>query len=241
MDYFEQIVQLPKSPYLGQVYHVGWRTPGTLPPAATDKTVDWPACVLGGDLDAKWVPLNPLDWHSLFPDDPHWREAAILSLTRLAYTIAADLARSNARGDDLFSVGLQAIIENIDEDVPAKCWSAIIRRRMTRWLRHESRNDHLQRIHEAYNAQTGEPWQSLMKDEVAIAWESCLTTDRRRRIFELKDKGWTEQQIADKLEIGRGAVQQTMREVYVEACAKLGLEPKGRRTRGRGRGKADTP
>jgi RNA polymerase sigma factor (sigma-70 family) len=189
---------------------------------------------LDGGIDAKWVPLTPLDWHSLYPDDAHWREAAILSLARLAHTIAADLARSNAGGEDLFSAGLLAIAENIDEDVPAKCWSTIIRRQMTRWLRREARNEHLQRIHDAYTARNGGPLQPMLEHEVAVSWESCLSTDRRRRIFDLKAKGWTEQQIADKLKIGRGAVQQIIRKVYEEACAKLGLVPKQRKTRGPG-------
>ncbi|HUY88982.1 MAG TPA: hypothetical protein VMV10_09630 [Pirellulales bacterium] len=197
-------------------------------------------------MDAEWVPLTALDWHSLFPADRHWRDAAILSLMRLAHKIASSLrhrCKDSAGGGDLFSAGIETIVENIDEDRHTDDWAILIRRRMIDWLRRENRgasNECRQRIADDYaaRAESREPWQELIaRDEVAEAWQSCLTTRRRQRIFELKDKGWTEEEIAAKLKIGRGAVQHTIDKVYVEACSKLGLVPTPRKARAPGRGK----
>jgi ribosome-binding protein aMBF1 (putative translation factor) len=87
-----------------------------------------------------------------------------------------------------------------------------------------------------------EPWQDASKAEqeerTQAAWESCLSDDRRRRIFARKEQGWTESEIAIDLGVNRAVVKRIVDAVYLEVCEKLGLKPTPRKTRAPGRSRS---
>ncbi|HUY88987.1 MAG TPA: hypothetical protein VMV10_09655 [Pirellulales bacterium] len=157
---WDALLAPPLSPYhyapsAGQtLYRVQWQGPGLSPAAIRSSdfkaNVKWPRVVLD-DYSNEWdydgskkrrergTALSALDWLSMYPDHPYWREAAALGLVMLAHSIAVRENRDHrhrqhlenrydAGGADLFSRCLLAIVENLDKGLPDKIWGLRIER-----------------------------------------------------------------------------------------------------------------
>lgn len=206
-------------------YRVEYGRPSLLPPAEEMWSIDSSQA------------YTAYEWHLLYPDDAALRDAAIMSLLRLAHSLAAKFGPRF--GADLFSVGLLTIVKDIDRGISADKWSLRIEWRMKDWLRWHKRGGEVtewdalvKAADAAVRADTMDPSRLLGAVE---AWESCHTSERSRRVLDLKADGWTEQAIAIELGVKVGVVKRIIAKMY----EKLEIDPANHRTRAPGRGLVD--
>lgn len=228
-------------------YHVEYGRPNQLPPANAAWSIDSSQA------------YTAYEWHLLYPDDAALRDAAIMSLLRLAHSTAAKFGRRI--GADMFSVGLATITNRINGDkwrgVPVPNWSTLLRWRMLDYLDGENG-----RVAKAIDADVNEGWfnrlvreareyrrvpcemdvfQQLVAGENAAERDgivaACLADPDTRYIFEARAAGQTMEEIADSLGVTTVKIQRTIKRVQKRACAMMGIRPPKREPRAHGRGK----
>ena len=230
-------------------FHVEYGRPHQLPPAG-DETL-W--SVDGSE------PRSAYEWHLLYPDDPQLRDAAIMSLLRLARNIAAKLSHRN--GPELFSVGLLTITEHINAGrwrcVRVPNWTNLLRWRMRDYLRHENRrvakamtdgmddNELGKKIREARDA--CDLPRDLDACEMLLASEDAAETDDivatvladpfTREVMVARADGQTIAEIAETHGVTTAKIQRIIKRVQATACAMKGIKPPEREPRAPGRGK----
>jgi hypothetical protein len=208
-------------------YHVEYGRPNKLPPANAAWSIDssqaYTAC----------------EWHLLYPDDPHFRDAAILSLLQVAHSCAR---RFGPRyGADLFSVGVLTIVKDIGGGVGNDWWSKRLEWRMKDWLRRQRRGgdvvgwDALVAAADAAAAKRVDTMDPSRLLGAVEAWESCHASERSQRVLARKAAGWTEQAIAIEEGVKVGVVKRIVAKMY----ERLEIDPANHRTRAPGRGLVD--